>query len=1432
MADKIAKRGISLYIDGNKVINSVKDIRGEMQKLINEQAKMTIGSDDYVRHAQKIAQLQTILDEHKRKQKEVTAEYAKMSGAAEDFERKNKKAFSFSSLADGFNKYFGMITAFIASLTGLTLGARKAVDQFAELEETEADVRKYTGMTKAEVKDLGEEFKKFDTRTARTELNALAADAGRLGKKSKQDLIDFAEGGNIIRVALGEDLGKDAIKDIGKLSMMFGNAEKMGLKNAMLATGSAINEVAQNSSAAEPYLVDFSNRLAGVGNQAGMTISQIIGLGSVLDQNAQQVEMSGTALSGLIMKLYKNPAKFAKIAGLEVKSFTKLLREDANGALLELLDTLSKKGGMADLAPIFEEMKLDGARASSVLSVLAGNIDQIRKEQATATQAFEQGTSVINEYNVKNNTLQANIDKAKKKFQELVYELGEKLSPHMSSFISTGGMMVKILSTMTSLAFKHSGAIITITSAIIAYGVAIKAQTLYQKTAIAVETIAKLTTLANAGAKAIATGNTVRATAAMKLYYSTLSQGSAITKTYIAVTALLSAGKALLTGNIARATVAMRTFFTVVKTNPIGFVVGLFVAAAGAIYAYYQKTKSATEELQRFSVTQKQINEETKKYTEEISREKTALNSLILAIVNTNKDSELRKALISQLKKEYPDYIKYINAEKASNEQLLVILKEVNKSYAERYKIAAYKGKSDAVGKTVEDATSRQIEITEQLKGLYSETMTADKIKQIKDLEDEYSRLGNVIVDGIKKVSEYDAEAAKIQKNLNKQNTYEGVSELLSQKVTEIERLKKTIVGKADDALTVSIKENIKTLEVEADLLAQKLDKMFDEKLSGDNSDSPTPTPSPGNNDKASAQKKRSDDELTKLEEKHLDELTAIKKKYLSGEIKTEYEFNQAILDQQDKFDNDRKEKIQEQLDTYVKDASLKADLSKKKAEIENKMTDRQIQQSNKVKKILLDSDLERKEKEEYENRLRELSLFNTGERKLTEDEKKVLELLEQQHQENLERIRREGNKPENRKANTELKRLDEEQAKDQLRLAESHKQGITDERKYKYYLLSIELAYLEEKKKINGLTDDQILQLNKQSLEKQQELLEILPKKKKKKGEKEPTLEASKNADIAFLEAQYALGEASEEAYRIRLLAINDYYDALEIERNEKKVQTIMESAKFGLEIMQDMLGGYSSYVQACQDAESAKINKKYDAEIKAAGNNERKKKKIEEKRDAELKKMQAEHENKSYKIQIAQALASTAMAAINAYASAVKVNFLLGPIAAAAAVTAGMMNVATIKKQHEAAMTNYWDGGFTPSGTWNKPVGIVHPDEFVANRFSTANSTLRPVFDVIDYAQRNNTVSSLKKEDIAKALRIQGYSSGGYTPQVQKYEVSRTDNNNNATYERFILLMERLEKKMDEPFIGEVSLLGRNGIKEKMDLYNKIKSNTTRNG
>lgn len=386
--------------------------------------------------------------------------------------------FSLSKMADGVNRYAAMGAGVVATLTGVTMTARKCVDEYAEMEEAEAQVIKYTGMTRDEVKGLNEEFKEMDTRTAREKLNALAGDAGRLGITGKKDVLEFVDAADKINVALGEDLGDDAVKNIGKLAQMFGEDQKLGLRGAMLATGSAINEVAQNSSAAEAYLVGFTARVAGAANQAKVSQGDILGYASVLDQNMQQQEMAATAFQTLMMKMYQEPAKFAKIAGQSVEDFTSLIKKDANEAILQFLDTLNKKGGLDQLAPMFKEMGLDGVRASGVISTMAGKIDDIRKAQRLANDAYRDGTSIIKEVNVQNNTVQAGLDKAKNNFKDIRVELGEKLQPVMKYMITTGGLTVKGLGTMISILWKYKGAIVAASAAVAAYTLVVKADTM------------------------------------------------------------------------------------------------------------------------------------------------------------------------------------------------------------------------------------------------------------------------------------------------------------------------------------------------------------------------------------------------------------------------------------------------------------------------------------------------------------------------------------------------------------------------------------------------------------------------------------------------------------------------------------------------------------------------------------------------------------------------------------------------------------------------------------------------------------------------------------------------------------------------------------------------------------------------------------------
>ena len=206
------------------------------------------------------------------------------------------------------------VMAAAAAVTGLIMAGRKSVDAYAEMEQEEANVWKYTGMAAREVGALNEEFKKMDTRSSREQLNQYAQEAGRLGKQTQEDVLGYVKAADKVNVAL-DDLGKGATLTLSKLTGIFGDEKRLGTEKALLSVGSVINELSQNCSASAPYLAEFASRVGGVGKQANMTVQQIMGFAAVLDSNNQKVEASSTALSQVIVRIYQEPAKYAKVAG-------------------------------------------------------------------------------------------------------------------------------------------------------------------------------------------------------------------------------------------------------------------------------------------------------------------------------------------------------------------------------------------------------------------------------------------------------------------------------------------------------------------------------------------------------------------------------------------------------------------------------------------------------------------------------------------------------------------------------------------------------------------------------------------------------------------------------------------------------------------------------------------------------------------------------------------------------------------------------------------------------------------------------------------------------------------------------------------------------------------------------------------------------------
>jgi TP901 family phage tail tape measure protein len=394
MANNDSKASFKVYLDFQTTGKSIKDVDAEFKKLNNTiRRDLVPGTKAYNDAVAKQRELGKVLDDHK----------AKVKGVGGVWQSLSKEV-----------KAFGMIALGAIGFQAITGQMGNMIRRAADLSDAYANVQKTTGLTANEVEALAKELGKIDTRTSRMELLKLASEAGKLGITGAGNIKKFVKEADMINVALGEDLGEGALLSIGKLSDVFGTG--------MLNIGSAINSLGAASAASEGYLVDFAARLGGIAKTAGISAPDILGYGAVLDSLGLQAEMSSTALSNFFIDFTKNTSKFEAAAGMAKGSLDELIgKEGSNAGFLAFLENLkASSSGADDFLRKLEKLGIDGSRGAQVFLTLSNNIGMVKDQQKIANTEFEKGTSIINEFNVKNETFAAKLEKLQKTISRLL----------------------------------------------------------------------------------------------------------------------------------------------------------------------------------------------------------------------------------------------------------------------------------------------------------------------------------------------------------------------------------------------------------------------------------------------------------------------------------------------------------------------------------------------------------------------------------------------------------------------------------------------------------------------------------------------------------------------------------------------------------------------------------------------------------------------------------------------------------------------------------------------------------------------------------------------------------------------------------------------------------------------------------------------------
>lgn len=1343
----------------DNVKGSIKSQQSELAKARMEQSRMNASVDDLQKRIRLLRDTLSKTNPNTEEWRVYNDELRLSRNRLAQLEEQSKAMHgTICGLAEAAQKYWGPVLAGWRLLQRFSGQIEQAKQSWLQYDEALVDAMKTTGLSRDEIEELSSELKKFDTRTAQNELLSLARVGGKLGISGKEDLLEFVSAADKINVALKEDLGGDAeaaIGQIGKLVDIFQLKGQMGLERAMLSVGSAINELGAASTANEGYIVNFTNRLAGIAPNASISIDKILGLASTLDANAQAAETAATAIGQTITAMFRKTETFAQIAKMPFEEFRDLLTNDVNGALVKVLEGMKGDQGLFNIVDAMDEMNLNGQRATTVLGALANNVDMLKTQQQLANEAFQEGTSLTNEFNTKNESATAIQDKLKKRITETSVEIGQKLMPAANMVIGGTNTFLGVISKLITLFGKYQAAIITVTGLTALY--VAKKKIAYLFSAEFRAALLKEVAVLEASSKA------------NSLHTVTLK---------------------ILAGGYKTAGAAAKAFGKALIANPVGLVIAAVAALAHGIAFLVSKSREATKELRDLNKRTVDTTSSFVKAQAEIDKERKSLEELKDAATSAAEGSDERKRAIDKINELYGDYLPQLLTDKTSNEELETALTNVNTQLEKKIKLQArdnaemdiQQHRTDAIKGAVNAIISSYKEINGQNMPAEAISSITTKVATAYDTND---------IEGLKK---------DIEESIGKKlPTWDFYS-----------------LGNIKDWGLISMKNEFQTAIDKGNELRATVNGLF-----GDLSNGPSGNTAPlgslvdganGNTGTGSKDK----------------ELSAEEKKRLEKEAAKERERQE------------RESQREEQ---------QRAKEEAKRIEKQEKLKGRLIIESEK--------DLTQKALKEEERRYDE-------EKKTAEGNAELLELVERTHRNRIDKIQFDA-------FNREIKRLEEEhrlkrqqmensQAAELLAFKGTEEEKAALKRKHTAELANFDVEYLQNlEAMLQKVADAKTLEGMSVSLDDadynkiMQQLADIIKRKNAAVGTAQ---ESSQEPSDSPKKESHSLTEGTGKG---SLFGVSqDEWETFFANLKE---------GKFGAEDLQTVVVGIGGAAQEAFSLASKFMDltkKKEDAQLKDYKKNQDNRKKSLEKRlnaglitesqyNAQVEQMDAEYDayqeelalkqaKREKTLNLTQAIINTALgvtstlaqwgvpwglipAGIMAAMGAAEIAIIASQPVTSGAEEGGFINM---KRQQDGKSFN---ARLNPDarGFVRQPTVIVgeNGSEYVIPHEALENPSLMPIISTMETARRNGKLRSLNFNAVYPATAMPGRVSGGFIDDGNSRIVTTSSDGHEdtATDAALTKAIEKLTKKLDEPITARVSMLGKGGIKETEDKYNKLK-------
>lgn len=582
---------------------SLDELRRAYKQLEDELNQINTKSEEFAKKQKSMKELKKNIDE--------------VTGAA------NKQGGAWNTALKNLTAYVGLFSVFNKAKEIVTSAIKKILDYSDSL----TDIRKVSGLAMEDVNKLSNELAKIDTRTSVEGLAQLAYQGAKLGmgKYGVDGMKQFVAAADQINVAIGEEMGEEALPALAKMVETMGLIPKMGIEKAMLATGSAMFKLSTTSTATSSNIVEFAKRLTGVSRTAGITTDQLLALGSASDSLFLMPEVSATAMSKFIVALQKNHNLIEKDLGIQQGTIKNMYAAGhAMDAIVMVLEKMRDKGNMNALGSIFKDLGSDGQRLITAMVTMSKNVDVLKDHLYESQEAFEEATAVTGEYEMQQRSAIGILERANNLWEKAFvnpdgvdavkdmaqwwYEMSKTMT---NSPLLKGTLLVSLQ--MVLMALK---AVATLLPVIIGY---MASQGIYSG----------LIFIKKFGA----------------------AIGSAVSQLYAYAAASRTA------------TAAQTGLNSAMKLNPWVALASIVVAVAGVVYGYAQQAKEAAKaqkEAERqanaWKSTLGQAAVETANLNKKLENYKRMMNE-------TNLSQKERQGLISRFNKDFRSYISNLGIE-------------------------------------------------------------------------------------------------------------------------------------------------------------------------------------------------------------------------------------------------------------------------------------------------------------------------------------------------------------------------------------------------------------------------------------------------------------------------------------------------------------------------------------------------------------------------------------------------------------------------------------------------------------------------------------------------------------------------------------------------------------------------------------------------